>query len=265
MIPNRTLNLLLVAALAGAAMLPTAARAQESVAKVNGTSIPQYRLEAAVRSRAAQGQPDSPELRKGIRDALITQEIVAQEAVKKGLHKNPEVAARIELERANALAAAYFEDYFKSNPITDEILRQEYERIKPQLPGKEYRARHILVDKEDEAKDIIAQLKKGASFEKLARERSKDTGSKERGGELNWAPATNYVKPFGDALTKLSKGQLTDAPVQTNFGWHVIRLEEDRESKLPPFEDVKQQLQQLVQQQMVQKQLTDLRSRAKVE
>lgn len=265
MIANRSVSLLFIAVLAAAAMLPQFAQAQASAAKVNGTVIPQSRLDAAVRHRVAQGQPDTPEMRKGIRDALINQEIIAQEAVRKGLHKNPDVAARIELDRQTTLVNAYFEDYFKTNPITDDTLRQEYERIKPQAPPKEYRARHILVEKEDEAKDIIAQLKKGESFEKLARERSKDTGSKERGGELNWSPATNYVKPFGDALAGLKKGQLTDAPVQSNFGWHVIRLEEERKTKLPPFEDVKAQLQQIVQQQIVQKQLVDMRTRAKVE
>ncbi len=265
MIATRTLNLLLAAVVAGSAMLPAAAHAQASTAKVNGTPIPQYRLDAAVKSRTAQGQPDSPELRKGIRESLINQEIIAQEAVKKGLHKNPDVAAQIELERQSVLVNAYFEDYFKANPITDELLRKEYDRIKPQLPGKEYHARHILVEKEDEAKAIIEQIKKGANFEKLAAEKSKDPGSKDKGGELNWSPATNYVKPFGDALANLKKGQMTDAPVQTNFGWHVIRLEDERTTKLPAFETVKQQLQQMVQQQVVQKQLTDLRAKAKIE
>lgn len=265
MITTRTLNLLLAAAVAGGVMLPAAAHAQASAANVNGSPIPQYRLDAAVRHRIAQGQTDSPEMRKGIRDALINQEIVAQEAMKKGLHKNPDVAARIELDRQTALVNAYFEDYFKAHPVTDEMLRKEYERIKPQLPGREYRARHILVEKEDAAKDIIEQINNGASFEKLAAEQSKDPGSKDKGGELNWSPATNYVKPFGEALAKLKKGQMTNAPVQTDFGWHVIRLEDERASKLPAFETVKQQLQRMVQQQVVQQQLTALRAKAKVE
>ncbi|MDH5536724.1 MAG: peptidylprolyl isomerase [Betaproteobacteria bacterium] len=265
MTTSRPFNLLLAALLAGSVILPGAAHAQASAAKVNGTPIPQYRLDAAVKSRVAQGQTDSPELRKGIREALINQEIVAQEAVKKGLHKTPEIAARIELDRQTTLAEAYFQDYFKAHPVTDEMLRKEYDRIKPQLPGKEYRARHILVEKEDEAKSIIEQIKKGASFEKLAAEKSKDTGSKDKGGELNWSPATNYVKPFAEALATLKKNQMTDTPVQTDFGWHVIRLEDERATKLPEFETVKQQLQQMVQQQVVQKQLTDLRAKAKIE
>ena len=157
-------------------------------AKVNGTVIPAYRIDAAVKSRIAQGQADSPELRKGIRDALINQEVVAQEAVKRGLDKQPATAARIELDRQSALVNAYFEDYLKKNPISDDMLRKEYERLKPQVPAKEYRVRHILVEKEDDAKNIIAQIKKGGSFEKLAAEHSTDPGSKGRGGDLDWGP-----------------------------------------------------------------------------
>lgn len=265
MTANRTTKLLLAAALVSGGMLPAAASAQASAAKVNGTPIPQYRLDAAVKSRTAQGHTDSPELRKDIRDALINQEIIAQEAVKKGLHKDPEIAARLELDRQGILANAYFADYFKANPVTDEMLRKEYERLKPQMPSKEYHARHILVDNEDDAKSIIDQVKKGASFEKLAAEKSKDPGSKSKGGDLDWSPANNYVKPFGDALGKLKKGQMTDTPVKTDFGWHVIRLEDERATKVPEFESVKKQLQQMVQQQVVQKQLTDLRAKAKIE
>jgi len=249
-------------ATAAAAAAQTGAQA---TAKVNGTTIPAYRLDAAVKTRTSQGQPDSPELRKDIREALITQEIVAQEAVKKGLDKQPAVAGRLELDRMAALANAYFEDYFRKNPITDDMLKKEYERIKPQLPAKEYKVRHILVEKEDDAKNIIAQIKKGASFEKLAAERSTDTGSKARGGDLDWGPAERYVPPFRDALTKLKKGQMTDTPVQTDYGYHVIRLDDERATKVPSFDDAKQQLHQLVQNQIIQKQISDMRAKAKIE
>ena len=234
-------------------------------AKVNGTTIPAYRIDAAVKSRIAQGQQDTPELRKGIRDALINQEIVAQEAIKRGLDKQAPVAARIELDRQMTLVNAYFDDFMKKNPITDDVLKKEYERLKPQLPAKEYKVRHILVEKEDDAKNIIAQIKKGGSFEKLAGEHSNDPGSKGRGGDLDWGPAERYVKPFAEAITKLKKGQMTDAPVHTDFGYHVIRLEDERATKVPSFEEAKPQLTQLVQNQIVQKAIADLRAKAKVE
>lgn len=153
----------------------------------------------------------------------------------------------------------------KANPVNDDLVRKEYERIKPTIPAKEFHARHILVEKEDEAKDIIAQLRKGGSFEKLAADKSKDAGSKVRGGDLDWAPAARYVKPFGEALSKMKKGQLTDAPVQTEFGFHVIRLDDERAVKVPTFEEAKPQIQQMIQSQHVQKMLSDLRAKAKVE
>jgi len=234
-------------------------------AKVNGTTIPAYRLDAAIQARVAQGQPDSPEMRTAIREALINQEVVAQEAVKKGLDKQPAVAARIELDRQMALVNAYFDDYMKNNPVSDDMLRKEYERVKPQIPAKEYKARHILVAKEEDAKNVLAQLKKGGNFEKLAAQYSTDPGSKNKGGDLDWAPAERYVKPFGEALMKLKKGQTTDAPVQTDFGYHIIRLDDERAAKVPSFEEAKPQLQQMVQGSIVQKQLADLRAKAKID
>ncbi|MDB5922183.1 MAG: hypothetical protein JWN13_1119 [Betaproteobacteria bacterium] len=249
----------------GAASAAGAQNDNAPAAKVNGTTIPAYRMDAAVKTRIGQGQPDTPELRKGIREALINQEVVAQEAVKKGLDKRPQVAARIELDRQMTLINAYFEEYLSKNPITDDMLKKEYERLKPQLPPKEYRARHILVEKEDDAKNIIAQIKKGASFEKVAAEQSSDPGSKARGGDLDWGPAERWPKPFAEAVTKLKKGQMVDAPVHTEFGYHIIRLDDERATKVPTFDEAKQQLQQVVQSQMVQKLIADLRGKAKVE
>lgn len=248
-------------ALAVFAALP----AQAQIATVNGVQIPQARLDLILKARAAAKQPDTPETQKAIREQLINNEIFTQEAVKKGLHKNPEVAAQLELNRQEVLVNAFVQDYMRANPLTDDTMRKEYERIKPSIPAREFKARHILVDKEDEAKDILAQLKKGGNFEKLAGERSKDTGSKARGGDLDWAPAARYVKPFADALGKLKKGQLTDAPVQTDFGWHIIRLDDERATKVPTFEEAKPQLQQMMQGQQVQKMLAEIRAKAKVE
>jgi peptidyl-prolyl cis-trans isomerase C len=259
-----TMKPLLLAALL---VLSASAQAQSAApaARVNGAPIPQYRVDMAVKSRIAQGQSDSPELRKFVRDALINQEIVAQEAVKQGLDKEPATAGRIELDRQSALVNAYFEDFLRRNPVTDELLRKEYDRLKPQVPPREYRVRHILVDKEEEAKSIIAQLRKGASFEKLAAQHSNDPGSKSRGGDLDWGPAERYVPAFAEALAKLKKGQVTQTPVKTEFGFHVIRLDDERTTKVPSFEDARPQLVEIVQAQMVQKLIADLRGKAKIE
>lgn len=260
-LPNNLLQLAAAAVLG--VMLAPAAQAQG--VKVNGKEIPQSRIEAGVKSRISQGQPDTPELRASVKEALINQEIIAQEAMKKGLNKKPDVAAAIEINRQDILVNAYVQDHLQKNPVSEDALKKEYERIKAQLGGKEYKARHILVEKEDEAKDIIAQIKKGANFEKLAAERSKDTGSKERGGDLDWSVPGNYVKPFGEALMKLKKGQMTETPVQSNFGWHIIRLDDERPFKAPEFSSVRVNLERSMQQQMIQKVLADLRSKAKVE
>jgi peptidyl-prolyl cis-trans isomerase C len=233
--------------------------------KVNGVTIPQSRIELLVKSATAQGQPDSPELRSRVRDELITREVLLQEAMKKGVDKNPEIATQLEIQRQGVLINAFLQDYVKVNPIAEETLKKEYEAAKSQAGAKEYKARHILVKEEADAKQIIAQLKKGANFDKLAAEKSEDTGSKTHGGDLGWSPPNRFVKPFADVLVKLKKGQLTDTPVQSSFGWHVIRLDDERPTKVPPFEEVKGNIQQQLQQQVVQKAIADLRAKAKIE
>ncbi|MBI3917050.1 MAG: peptidylprolyl isomerase [Betaproteobacteria bacterium] len=235
------------------------------VAKVNGVVIPQAHLDMVVQAQTARGQPDSPEMRDSIKNTLINQEVIAQEALKKGLQKNPAVAAQIALQRQEILVNAFVQDYLKAHPISDDTLKKEYERQRAAVGTKEYKARHILVEKEDEAKEAITQIRKGAVFEKVAGERSRDQGSKIKGGELEWAVPTNYVKPFADALVRLKKGQMTEAPVQSNFGWHVIRLDDERPFKAPAFDEVKANLQRGLQQQLVQKAVTDLRTKAKIE
>ncbi len=260
----RTYYSVLLMAAAVALSLPVLAQ-NGAVAKVNGVSIPQSRMDMVLKVRAANKQPDTPDVRSAIKDTLINQEIILQEAVKKGLDKNPEVAAQLDLQRQEILTTAYIQEYMRTNPVTDDAMRKEYERIKPTIPTKEYKARHILVEKEDEAKEILAQIRKGGSFEKLAAEKSKDTGSKARGGDLDWSPAQRYVKPFGEALAKLKKGQMTDAPVQSDFGWHIIRLDDERAAKVPTFEEAKPQIQNMLQGQQVQKMLGDLRGKAKIE
>jgi peptidyl-prolyl cis-trans isomerase C len=246
--------------------LAAAAYAQgDPLAKVNGVTIPQSRADVLMKEMAAQGRPDTPEMRDAIKQELINREIVAQEAVKKGLHKRPEVATQIDLQRQAVLINAYLQDYLKSHPISDDDVRKEYERVKESAGGREYKVRHILVESEDEAKQITAQIRKGGSFEKIAAEKSKDQGSKGRGGDLDWATPARYVPAFGQAITKLKKGQMTEAPVQTQFGWHVIRVDDERPSKFPTLEEAKPQIEQQMRQQTVNKAFTDLRTKAKVE
>jgi peptidyl-prolyl cis-trans isomerase C len=192
--------------------------------------------------------------------------VIAEEAIKKGLDKSPEVAERIELVRQSVLANAYVQDYIKTHPVGDDALKAEYERIKATITGSEYKARHILVEKEAEAKEIIAKLKKDASaFAKLAMEKSKDTGSKIKGGDLGWFDLNRMVPEFGAALSKLEKGKFTQEPVKSQFGYHVILLEDTRPIEAPPFEQVKPNLTQQLQQQNLKKQLDDLKGKAKIE
>jgi peptidyl-prolyl cis-trans isomerase C len=234
------------------------------IATVNGKAIPKSRADAMLAAQVAQGQADTEDLRKAIREELIRREVLAQEAQKKGLDKKPEIIGQMDLARQGVLLNAYMGEYVRSHPVSDEALKKEYETIRSQLGDKEYKARHILVDKEDDAKAIIDKLNKGEKFEDLAKQ-SKDPGSKERGGDLGWAAPTSYVKPFSDALVGLEKGKYTTAPVKSDFGYHVILLEDSRDLKAPGFDEVKQQLSQRLQQQIIEKHIAELRSKVKVD
>jgi len=264
---QRTSMLAALAILGAIAASPVYAE-NKSTATVNNVSIPQERVELRVKAATAQGQPDTPELRKALRDDLINLEIVAQEAVKKGLDKQPEVAQQMEQAKQSVLVNAFVQDYVKTHPIAEKDLTEGYETLKQNLGGKEYNVRHILVEKESDAKSIAAKLKKGGKFDKLAETSSKDPGSKGKGGDLGWIPVGNihnaFVKPFGDALMNLTKGQVSE-PVQSQFGWHIIKLEDVRELKMPSFEELKPQLTQRMQQQAVQNLITELRATAKIE
>jgi peptidyl-prolyl cis-trans isomerase C len=243
------------AAPAPAAAAPAAAQAKEI--------YPQPMFDFLLKERVAAGQPDTPQLRDMIRDELINRELVMREARRKGIDKDPAIKASMDLNAQTVLVRAYMQDYVKANPPSEEQLKKDYEMIKSALGNKEYRARHILVEKEDEAKDIIAQLQKGEKFEKLA-ERSKDPGSKEKGGDLDWASPANYVKPFSDAMTSLQKGKFTPTPVQTQFGWHVIMLEDVRDTKAPSYDEVKPNLVQRAQGLVVEKHIAELRTKAAI-
>jgi len=233
-------------------------------ATVNGKAIPKVRADALIAGQAAQGQPDSPDLRKAVMEELVRREVLTQESIKKGFDKKPEVQGQIDLARQGVLIGAYLNDYVRTHPVTDEQIKKEYEEIAAKLGNKEYKARHVLVEKEDDAKAIIAKLKKGEKIEDLAKE-SKDPGSKERGGDLGWANPASFVPPFSAAMVKLEKGKFTETPVKSDFGWHVIQLEDTRELKLPPIDEAKGQIAQQLQQRQVQKHIDDLRAKAKVE
>ena len=257
-------GLVLAGVIASPALAQGTAKGAANLATVNGKAIPKSRVEFLVKSQAAQGKPDNEQLRKAILDEVIAWELVVQEADRKGLSKSADVRSQIDIARQQIIFQAYLQDYVRTHPIKDEALRAEYDRVKAQRGDKEYKARHILVEKDTEAKDIIEQLKKGAKFDDLAKQ-SKDIGSKDKGGELDWQPAATYVKPFGDALAKLEKGKMTETPVQSQFGWHVIRLDDVRTAQLPEFDTVKQQITNALQRQEVERLVKGLRAKAKIE
>jgi peptidyl-prolyl cis-trans isomerase C len=261
---------LLVTLLAGAFLSLPAVSADATptkagaVATVNGTAIPQSTFDTFYAEQKGQGAPDSAELRSAVREELIRREVLLQEAKKSGLHKTPAVASQMEMARQAVLIRAYIQDYVRKHPISDAQLKAEYEAVKTKMGGTEYKSRHILVETEDQAKAIVDNLKKGAKFDELAKQ-SKDPGSKENGGDLGWSAAGSYVPPFAEALKKLEKGKYTEAPVKTDFGWHVIQLEDTRPLEAPAFEAIKPQLSQRANQQQVEKMIEGLRTKAKVQ
>jgi peptidyl-prolyl cis-trans isomerase C len=249
-----------------AASASASASANAVAATVNGTAISQKQVELILKQQAAQGMPDNAESRKMIIDNLAMQLLVAQEAAKKGLEKTPEVADQLEMIKQSVLADAFVQDYMKSNTVTDEMLTAEYEKIKTQAAGNQYKARHILVEKEADAKDIIAKLNKDPkAFDGLAKAKSKDPGSKDKGGDLGWFDPRGMVPEFGAAVAKLEKGKFTEEPVKSQFGYHVIMLEDTRANPVPTLEQVKPRLAQQVQQQNLKKMLDDLKAKAKIE
>lgn len=235
-------------------------------ATVNGSAIYQKQVDMIVKQQAAQGMPDNPESRKMVIDNLAMQMIAAQEAGKKGLDKAPEVANQLEMTKQSILANAFVQDYLKNNAVTDAMLSAEYDKFKAQAAGNEYQARHILVAKEEEAKDIIAKLKKDVkAFDALAKAKSQDPGSKGKGGDLGWFDPRGMVPEFGAAVAKLEKGHFTEEPVKTQFGYHVILLEDSRAKPAPTLEQVKPGLTQQLQQQNLKKLLDDMKAKAKID
>lgn len=243
----------------------TTPAADPVAATVNGTAIHTSTVDLMVKERTAQGQPDSPELRKAIIDNLVMQTLVANEASKKGLDKAPETARQVEMVKQSILANAFVTDYLKNNPVTDPMLKAEYDKIVGKA-GPEFKARHILVATEAEAKDIIVKLKKDLKqFESIAKAKSMDPGSKANGGDLGWFDPRGMVPEFGAAIAKLEKGKFTEEPVKSQFGYHVIVLDDSRSPSPPPMEQVKEQLKQQVQRNNLKAFLDDMKAKAKVE
>lgn len=232
---------------------------------VNGVTIPQSRFDAMNKELTAQGQPDTAERQAAVKEELVNREVLAQAASKRGLDKSADIAAQMELARQSVLIRALFESEIKAHPITDDMLKQQYEQFKSSMGTNEYKVRHILVENENEAKAVIAELNRGGDFAKIAKEKSKDPGSKDTGGDLDWGPAARYVKPFADAVQATPKGSTTAQPVKTDFGYHVIRVDDVRPLKVPSFDEVKDQFRQRAQQAQIQKLVMDLRSKAKIE
>ena len=236
----------------------------QNIAKINGVVIPMSRAEAMIKEMAAQNRPDSPQLRQDIKEELINREIMMQEASKLGLARLPDVETQLDFARQNVLVRAYIQDYFKRNPITEALVAAEYVRIKQELGAKEFRTRHILVKSEDLAKGIIAKLKGGGKFEDLAKQ-SVDPGSKDRGGDLDWATPATFVPEFSNAMAALKKGEFTQTPVKTQYGFHIIRLDDVRDTQLPTIDEAKPRIMEKLQRDQFAKMLTELRSKASIE
>jgi peptidyl-prolyl cis-trans isomerase C len=237
----------------------------QNVAIVNGKPVPTARVDMLKAQLAKSGRPVGAEMDGQLKDEVIAREIFMQEAQKRGLDATDDFKQQMELARQTLLIRELFADYQKANPVTDAEIKAEYDKFAAANSGKEYHARHILVENEAQAKAIIAQLKKGAKFEDLAKKESKDPGSGANGGDLDWANAGSYVPEFSQALVKLKKGETTATPVKTQFGWHVIRLDDVRDAQLPKLEDVKPQIAQELQKQKLAKFQEDLRAKAKIE
>jgi peptidyl-prolyl cis-trans isomerase C len=254
----------LLTALAAAATLALTAQTAlaQNVAIVNGKPVPMARVEMLAKQLEKSGRPVNDEVRAQIKEEVIAREIFMQEAAKRGLANGEDYKAQMELARQTILIRELFADFQKKSPVTEAEMKAEYDKFVAANGGKEYKARHILVEKEDDAKAVLASLKKGEKFEELAKKLSKDPGSGANGGDLDWANAASYVAEFSEAMVKLEKGQTTAAPVKSQFGYHIIRVDDIRDAKLPPFEELKPQISQQMNQQKLSKFQEDLRKAA---
>ncbi len=236
-----------------------------AVATVNGVAVPRSRMDFMMQQQAARGAADNDQTRAMLRDELVNREVVAQEAQRAGMAKSPEVLTQLDLARQEILVNAYIRDWVRKHPISDDDVQKEYDRAKAQTGDKEYRARHILLETEDQAKGMIAELKKGGKFDELATKNSKDNGTKDRGGDLDWNVPSVFDPQFAEAMVKLEKGKYTETPVRTRYGFHVIQLDDARQVKFPALAEVRPRIQQQLVQGKVEGLVRELRAKAKVE
>lgn len=257
----------LLPSLVAAALLGTAAlsASAQNLAIVNGKPVPLERAQVLKEQIERSGRPVPAEMDAQIKEEVIAREIFLQEASKRGLDASKEYKQQMELARQTILIRELFTDFQAKNPISDAEIKAEYDKFVAANAGKEYRASHILVESEDRAKAIIAEVQGGKKFADIAKQESKDPGSGAQGGDLGWASPANYVPEFTEAMVKLEKGGMTSTPVKSQFGWHIIRVDDLRDAQLPALEDIKPQIaEQLGQQKMMQFQ-EDLRAKAKVQ
>ncbi len=235
----------------------------QNIAVVNGTPIPKARVDALVSQLVQQGQTDSPQLQAAVREELINREILMQEAARRGIATRPDVKAQLAVAQQSVVLRAMIEDLVKTHTPTDAEIKARYDDLVKQAGGgKELHLHHILVEDEAQAKDLIAKIKAGASFEDLAKQYSKDPGSGKNGGDLDWSSPQAYVPEFGAAAQKLKKGEVTPEPVKTQFGWHIIRLDDTRDVPPPPLEQVKPQIAKQIEQEKLQAFEEGLRQKA---
>jgi peptidyl-prolyl cis-trans isomerase C len=248
-----------------AAKAPAKPAAKPAIATVNGVPVPQSRADLLMQQQLQRGGADTEQMRGMVREELVNREIIMQEAQKSGIAKQPEVQTQLDMARQEILVSAYLRDWVRKHPVTEAELQKEYERAKAQHGDKEYKARHILVETEDQAKSLIAELKKGGKFDDLAAKNSKDTGSAQRGGDLDWNVPATYDKQFSEAMVKLEKGKYTDTPVRTRFGFHIIQLDDVRPARFATLAELKPRIQQVLAQGKIEGLVKELRAKAKIE
>ena len=251
-----------------AALLISAPAFAQNAVIVNGKSIPKAQLDKLVQKS---GQGDNPQVRDQAREMLVTKELILQEADKRGVIQKESVREQLEQSRVGILVAAVFEDYIEKEGVTEAELKAAYESVKTQYTGKEYHVEHILVEKETDAKAIIAQIKAGGNFGEIAKAKSKDPGSATNGGDLGWVNDKALVPEFSKAMVQLKNGQMTDKPVKSQFGWHIIKTVDSRDMKAPSFDELKAELKQMIasdqnwQKAKFTEMMQKLRAKAKVQ
>ncbi len=257
------MNKLLIAIVAFTAVSLNSTAYAADAATVNGKPIKQAWVDFIMKDAGARGQKGDG-LKNAVLNELIGSELAYQEAVKKGFDKKADIKIAAEIGERKLVVNAFLADYMDKNPISDAETKAAYEQYKKEIGDKEYKAQHILVKTEAEANDLLAQVNKGADFTKLAKEKSLDSGSKENGGDLGWFSPAGMVKPFGDAVTSLKKGATVSAPVQTQFGWHIIKLNDSRATQIPAYDKAKDSLKRTLQQRKLEELMLGLKDKAKI-